>query len=102
VFTPLLPCGWLYAFVLTAAGTGGVLSGLSVMTAFWLGTVPALLGMGTVLAHAGQSGRRRLPMLTGMTLIVLGLWGVFSRMAHLEQPSDAPSAATVVGKPSCH
>jgi hypothetical protein len=58
--------------------------------------------MGALLAHVGQSVRRRLPMLTGMTLIVLGLFGVFSRMAHLEQPNDAPSSATVEGKPSCH
>lgn len=102
VFTPLLPCGWLYAFVLTAAGTGSVFGGLSVMGAFWLGTVPALLGMGAVLSRMGDSLRRRLPMLTGATLIALGLWGVFSRMAHLGEPGQSPSSVTFEEKPSCH
>ena len=40
--TPLLPCGWLWAFVAFAAGTGHPLSGAIVLMAFWCGTVPAL------------------------------------------------------------
>lgn len=45
LFTTWLPCGWLYLFVLIAAGTGGVLSALAVMLAFWIGTLPALTGL---------------------------------------------------------
>ena len=44
--TAALPCGWLYAFVLTAATTSHPVSGGMVMLAFWLGTVPVLLGVG--------------------------------------------------------
>ncbi|MEM9752754.1 MAG: sulfite exporter TauE/SafE family protein [Planctomycetota bacterium] len=62
--TPLLPCGWLYAFVLIAAGTGTVLGGLSVMTAFWLGTLPALLALGIGLQGSLTALRQRLPKLT--------------------------------------
>jgi sulfite exporter TauE/SafE len=43
-----LPCGWLYSFVLLAAGSGSEVSGAKVMLAFWLGTLPALLAAGTV------------------------------------------------------
>lgn len=43
--TTLIPCGWLHAFVVTAAGTGSVSSGLLVMSAFWVGTVPMLCGV---------------------------------------------------------
>lgn len=82
VFTPLLPCGWLYAFVLTAGGTGTALGGASLMFVFWLGTVPALLGLGAVLNRVGQSLRDRVPQITGVALIVIGLFGVLARLSH--------------------
>ena len=40
LFSTLLPCGWLYAFAVLAAGTGGPWTGMLVMAAFWAGTVP--------------------------------------------------------------
>jgi len=59
--TTLVPCGWLYAFVATAAGTGSVSSALGVMLAFWAGTLPALVGAGLGLAglFARVGGRAR-------------------------------------------
>ncbi len=82
VFTPMLPCGWLYAFVVTAVGTGSVLGGATLMAVFWLGTVPALWGMGAILARLGQSFRERVPMLTGIALICIGLLAISSRLSH--------------------
>ncbi|MBY0396942.1 MAG: sulfite exporter TauE/SafE family protein, partial [Thermoleophilia bacterium] len=46
LLTTLLPCGWLYAFVVTAAGTGHALAGALVMAVFWLGTLPMMVGVG--------------------------------------------------------
>jgi sulfite exporter TauE/SafE len=92
VLTGFLPCGWLWAFVVVAAGTGSALGGLLVMTVFWLGTVPAMTG---VLAFGGPVIdwlRRRLPAVTAVAMIVLGLgtlamrWGDAGR-AQVEQPS---------------
>ena len=40
--TPLLPCGWLWAFAVVAAGTASAWGGALVMIAFWLGSVPAV------------------------------------------------------------
>jgi uncharacterized protein len=73
MLTGLLPCGWLWAFVVAAAGTGDPASGGLVMATFWLGTVPAMIG---VLAFAGPvlaRLRARMPVVTGVALIVLGL-----------------------------
>lgn len=86
--TPLLPCGWLYAFVVTAAGTGSVISGAVLMGTFWLGTVPALLGMGALLSRLGERLRARVPVLTGVALIVIGGLGVFQRVSMIENGSD--------------
>ena len=46
LLTTLLPCGWLYAFVITAAGTGNALAGAGLMATFWVGTLPMLTIVG--------------------------------------------------------
>ncbi len=99
VFTPLLPCGWLYAFVITAAGTGHALAGALVMSAFWSGTVPALLGAGVIFGRMGRAIRARLPLLTGVALIVVGLTGVVSRAL---LPAPGSNVAHSDLPPPCH
>jgi hypothetical protein len=46
VLNGLLPCPLVYAFVAQAAASGGPLQAVQVMTAFGLGTFPAMLAMG--------------------------------------------------------
>lgn len=92
--TPLLPCGWLYAFVMTAAGTGGPLTGASLMAVFWLGTVPALLGMDVLLAKLSGHIRRHVPLLSGVTLILLGLFTIGRRL-DIELPRRSEASQDV-------
>lgn len=77
--TALLPCGWLYAFVIAAAGTGGAASGALVMLAFWLGTVPALLGVGAVVGQLARPLRRHVPVLSAALMVLLGLGTIVHR-----------------------
>lgn len=42
ILTALLPCGWLYTFVLAAMASGSLWSGVLVMSLFWLGGLPLL------------------------------------------------------------
>lgn len=44
LLTVFLPCGWLYTFVLGAVMTRSLLWGAVYLSAFWLGTLPLLLG----------------------------------------------------------
>lgn len=94
VLTGLLPCGWLWAFVVAAAGTGEPLLGAGVMAAFWLGTVPAMTGALTIGAPVVTWLRRRMPAVTALALIVLGLGTLAMRW------SDAGTRQ--VATPSCH
>lgn len=94
--TALLPCGWLYAFVATAAGTGSVVYGGGVMVAFWLGTVPVLLGLGAVVGRLGQAARLRLPMISASAVLLLGLATLANRYV-----SSSPAGAAEA-RPSCH
>jgi sulfite exporter TauE/SafE len=94
VLTGLLPCGWLWAFVVSAAGTASPLAGALVMAMFWLGTVPAMTG---ALALGGAllgAMRRRMPVISAGVLIALGLATLASRWI------DA--GATGATAPHCH
>ncbi len=72
LLTALLPCGWLYLFALFAAGTSSWLTGSVVMIAFWLGSVPALVGV--VVGTRLLAGRLRqfVPVAVALMMIVAG------------------------------
>jgi len=73
LITGLLPCGWLWAFAISAAGTGAAPSGALVMTAFWLGTVPAMVGLLGLAGPLVARLRARMPIVTAVALIAVGL-----------------------------
>mgnify|MGYP001818182245 FL=1 len=75
----VLPCGWLWAFLVTAAGTGSSISGAAVMAAFWLGTVPALVAVGLGAQLIGAPMRRHVPALTAVLLVALGVFAILAR-----------------------
>jgi hypothetical protein len=83
-----LPCGWLWAFVVTAAGTGSAISGAAVMAAFWAGTVPALLAVGVGAQLVSAPLRRHVPTLTAVLLVGLGLYAILGR------PTSVTAAVT--------
>ena len=71
--TPLLPCGWLWAFALVAAGTGSAFHGGVVMLAFWAGTVPILALLGAGIAALGQQQRKALAAIAGVAMVAVGV-----------------------------
>jgi sulfite exporter TauE/SafE len=80
LLTTLLPCGWLYAFVVTAAGTGSPLTGAVLMAVFWVGTLPMMMAVGLGLQRLAGPWRARLPMVSAAVILV---FGVMSLTAHL-------------------
>jgi sulfite exporter TauE/SafE len=88
LFTTLLPCGWLYAFVATAAGTGSVAGGSLAMAAFWLGTVPMMAGLGLAGQRIFGPLRRHLPAITAAALVIIGLLMVTGRMNRMPQAME--------------
>ena len=74
LLTPLLPCGWLALFVITAAGTAHPGWGALTLAVFWVGNVPALLGVGVGLRALGKRlGKRMLPLVSGAVLVLMGV-----------------------------
>lgn len=108
--TTLLPCGWLYAFAVTAAGTASPLEGALLMAAFWAGNLPVLLGLGVALSTAVGRVRRHVPVLSAAVIFCVGLFTVTAR-ANLPAFAAAavghyrPSSVAVVPRPGdcpCH
>jgi sulfite exporter TauE/SafE len=80
LLTTLLPCGWLWAFAVTAAGTGSAAWGAATMAAFWLGTVPVLAALGLGIQQLTGRLGAKLPAITATALVVVGLFTVVNRV----------------------
>ncbi len=82
MLTSLMPCGWLYTFAITAAGTGSPFTGMLVMIVFWFGSVPVLLALipgVNLLQRFGKSTQRQLPLVMSSLVIVTGIFTLIYR-----------------------
>lgn len=98
--TTLLPCGWLYAFVITAAGTADPATGGVTMAVFWAGTLPILTAVGVGAQTLLGPLQKRVPMLTALALIAVGLFTVGQRlMIPAFDGATGPNARMVADSP---
>lgn len=79
LLTALLPCGWLYLFALLAAGTGSIATGALVMVAFWIGSVPLLVGLVAGTRMLGGRVGRMVPLATSILLVAAGAYTASGR-----------------------
>ena len=80
MLTTLLPCGWLYTFVVVAGSTGSAIGGAAVMLAFWAGTVPT---MSLVAAGADRllgPFQKRLPLVSAVVVLALGFLSLAGKL----------------------
>lgn len=90
LLTGFLPCGWLYAFVAAAGGTGSPLRGAAVMALFWAGTLPVLASLGLGLQRLAGPLRARLPIVTAAAVVAIGLLSITGRLR--PHPMRGPAA----------
>ncbi|MBL8878959.1 MAG: sulfite exporter TauE/SafE family protein [Phycisphaerales bacterium] len=88
--TTLLPCGWLYAFALTAAGTASPLLGAATMVVFWAGTVPVLASLGLGVQLLAGRLRGGVAWAASVAIVIVGTLTVVNRA---QLPSFAGRAA---------
>lgn len=85
-----LPCGMVYAVLLTAAATGGAVRGAAVMAAFGAGTLPNLIAVAVFAQRLQRLAQVRILRIASATVIgAFGLYGI----AHVVQPHAAHAAA---------
>lgn len=80
-----IPCGMVYAMLLTAMSAGSAGGGALTMLAFGAGTLPAMVGAGWSAGRLrGWTRQPRVRMAAGIAVIALGVWGI-ARAGSLEQ-----------------
>jgi hypothetical protein len=88
--TGFIPCGLLYTAYIAAAGAGsgarsqteGFLKGMFMLLLFGLGTSPALLLIGRVVALKAAWIRRRLYSISALFMIILGAVFIYRSFGH--------------------
>lgn len=73
LLTGLMPCGPLQAMLLFAAGTGSVLQGSLTMLAFGLGTVPMMLGFGSITSLISHKATKSILKFSAIVVLSLGI-----------------------------
>ncbi len=93
LLTTLLPCGWLHAFTISAAGTASPLAGVAIMTAFWFGTLPVLSVVGASVQALSAPLRRQVPVVSALLILTIGLLALAGRVPMIAGVGDDAAAA---------
>ncbi len=75
-----LPCGFLYAMILTAAQSADMLRGAGIMLSFGLGTLPALFFVGNAARMLGASKRVWMFRIAGALVALMGGWNLYRHL----------------------
>ncbi len=69
-----MPCGLSYSVFLGAAGSGGTLQGMFLLTCFGLGTIPALMLFGSAMTYVGARVRETIYKAGGVAVTLMGVY----------------------------
>lgn len=97
-----MPCGWLWAFVITAAGVGTPLRGATVMAVFWAGTLPAMALLGAGIHVVSGKLRRHLPWLMPAMVVAVGVWTLVIRAPIVVGARPQGQGVPVQEQAPCH
>ena len=79
-----LPCGLVYSTLILASANANPLESASVMLAFGLGTLPAMLTTGLLAAQLNNFIRhKQVRNLAAIMMIAMGLWILWGNGQHL-------------------
>lgn len=73
--TFFLPCGFTQSLQLYVLSRGNALEGAAIMAVFALGTLPALLSLGTISSFVKGEGLKYFLKFAGVVVVLLGLLG---------------------------
>ncbi len=102
LLSAFLPCGWLYAFVLTAAGSGSAVRGAVCMAVFWAGTLPIMVAVAVGVRNLAGPLRRHLPAAAAVALMLVGLAALLGRFDVPPLAAGPTSEIAGAPTPACH
>ncbi len=83
LLSPLLPCGWLYGFILIAVATNNALWGGILLTSFWIGTLPALSGISLLAGKPIKFFKSKAALFLGIFLMFIGISSLVLKLSSL-------------------
>ncbi len=83
LLSPLLPCGWLYGFILVAIATNDALWGGILLTSFWIGTLPALSGISLLARKPIKLFNGKVTVFFGIFLMLIGFSSLILKLTSL-------------------
>ncbi len=99
LLTAILPCGWLYAFLIVAAGTARPVDGALVMAFFAAGSIPALAGLAMSMTMLIGRYRSIIPWCSAVLVTIVGAATLITRSnVHLESMADRNQPAIAANK----
>ena len=93
--TTLLPCGWLYVFVVTAAASTSTLMAIATMIAFWIGTLPLLSISVWGWRYMGDRWQAATGVVSSLCVLTMGVYLMVTRSA-----VELPIPATMLNQAS--
>lgn len=91
LFNGLLPCGFVYLAIAGALATGDVLKSTFFMTAFGLGTLPAMLSISVIRDYIGFKFRKKVTVVLPFFIAAMGILLVLRGM-NLDIPYISPAS----------
>ena len=83
LLSPLLPCGWLYGFILIAVATNNAIWGGVLLTSFWIGTLPALSGISLLASKPIKFFKSKATVFLGIFLMFIGFSSLLLKLSGL-------------------
>jgi len=102
MFTGMLPCGLVYAFVAMAASSANMWIGLATMVAFGLGTAPLMILTGVGGSLLNLAARRHLFRVAAWCVVLTGVISIGRGAGFIHIPGwyDSPSCPLCVDEAS--
>lgn len=94
LLTGFLPCGLVYTYLVLAAGSGNIVTGMAIMALFGAGTIPLMVLTGVGSSFLTINGRRYLFRAAALCVIATGL-------ITINRGIGWARASTAGGEPSC-
>jgi hypothetical protein len=76
LLSALLPCGWLYTYVIAAAATKSPIAGAITLALFWLGGLPILLALPSMLKSGIAAAGLQQQRIAGAILVLCSVYSL--------------------------
>lgn len=96
--TSLMPCGWLYVYVIAASSTQSIIFAPVVMAIFWLGTMPVMTVFGWTSGAAMGAFRQKAAWVMPVAMVVVGVMSIAFRSPIDMSDFSKPNSVSEISK----